>query len=111
MKLLDDLEADDPILSVVNLIDIFLVIIAALLLTVAQNPLNPFERRDVTVVSNPGQPDMEIVIKKGEKVERYRTSEQLAEGDGTRAGIAYRLKDGSIIYVPESDSSAPGSRR
>lgn len=105
MKLLDDLEADDPILSVVNLIDIFLVIIAALLITVAKNPLNPFTRSDVTVVSNAGKPDMEIVVKKGEKVQRYRASQQLGEGDGTRAGVAYRLKDGSMIYVPEGEAS------
>ena len=31
MKFLDETEADDPILSVVNLIDVFLVVIAALL--------------------------------------------------------------------------------
>jgi biopolymer transport protein ExbD len=39
MKFLDETEADDPILSVVNLIDVFLVVIAALLITVAKNPL------------------------------------------------------------------------
>ena len=32
LRLLEEAEADDPILSVVNLIDVFLVIIAALLL-------------------------------------------------------------------------------
>ena len=46
MKFLDETEADDPILSVVNLIDVFLVVIAALLITVAQNPLlSPFRSR------------------------------------------------------------------
>ena len=46
LKLLHEPETEDPILSVVNLIDIFLVIIAALLITVAQNPvLNPFSSR------------------------------------------------------------------
>lgn len=35
LRLLEEAEADDPILSVVNLIDVFLVIIAALLLAVA----------------------------------------------------------------------------
>jgi hypothetical protein len=42
MRLMQELEDDDPILSVVNLIDVFLVIIAALLLAVAQNPMNVF---------------------------------------------------------------------
>ena len=57
LKLLHEPETEDPILSVVNLIDIFLVIIAALLITVAQNPLiNPFNQQDVTVITDPGKP-------------------------------------------------------
>jgi hypothetical protein len=102
MKFLHEPESDDPILSVVNLIDIFLVIIAALLITVAQNPLlNPFSRQDVTVVTDPGKPSMEMIIKKGEKIEKYKSSGQIGQGEGERAGIAYRMKDGSMIYVPE----------
>ena len=102
LKLLEDAEGDDPILSVVNLIDLFLVIIAALLITVAQNPLlNPFSKRDVTVVTDAGKPSMEIVVKQGEKLERYKASGEMGAGDGERAGVAYRLKDGSMIYVPE----------
>lgn len=102
LKLLHEPESDDPILSVVNLIDLFLVIIAALLITVAQNPLlNPFSNRDVTVVIDAGKPTMEMVVKEGEKLERYKASGEMGSGDGVRAGVAYRLKDGSMIYVPE----------
>ena len=102
LKLLHEAENDDPILSVVNLIDIFLVIIAALLITVAQNPLlSPVAQRDVTVITDPGKPNMEIVVKKGEKVERYKSSGAIGSGDGEKAGVAYRMKDGSIVYVPE----------
>ncbi|MCW5620612.1 MAG: DUF2149 domain-containing protein [Burkholderiales bacterium] len=109
MKLLHEPESDDPILSVVNLIDLFLVIIAALLITVAQNPLlNPFANRDVTVVIDAGKPTMEVVVKEGEKLERYKASGEMGSGDGVRAGVAYRLKDGSMIYVPEDgQQSAP----
>jgi hypothetical protein len=35
----------------------------------------------------------------------------IGQGEGARAGVAYRMKDGSIVYVPESASSsepAPG---
>lgn len=102
LKLLHEVETDDPILSVVNLIDIFLVVIAALLITVAQNPLlNPFSKQDVTVITDPGKPTMEVMMKKGEKVERYKASGQIGSGDGEKAGVAYRMKDGSIVYVPE----------
>ncbi|MDC6170667.1 DUF2149 domain-containing protein [Paucibacter sp. XJ19-41] len=102
MKLLHEAETDDPILSVVNLIDIFLVVIAALLITVAQNPMiNPFNKQDVTVITDPGKPSMEIMIKKGEKVERFKASGAIGSGDGEKAGVAYKMKDGSIVYVPE----------
>ncbi|ENO86984.1 DUF2149 domain-containing protein [Thauera linaloolentis] len=102
LRLMDDLEADDPILSVVNLIDVFLVIIAALLLAVASNPMNPFVQEDVTVIKNPGQPNMEMIVKKGEVIEHYQASGEIGTGEGSRAGVAYRMKDGSFIYVPES---------
>ena len=102
LRLLHEAETDDPILSVVNLIDIFLVIIAALLITVAQNPLlNPFNKQDVTVITDPGKPNMEMVVKKGEKIEHYKANGAIGSGDGEKAGIAYRMKDGSMIYVPE----------
>lgn len=102
LKLLHESDSDDPILSVVNIIDIFLVIIAALLITVAQNPmLNAFNQRDVTVITDPGKPSMEMMIKKGEKIERYKASGQIGQGEGDKAGTAYRMKDGSIVYVPE----------
>jgi hypothetical protein len=109
LKLLHEPESDDPILSVVNLIDLFLVIIAALLISVAQNPLlDPFSKRDVTVVTDPGKPTMEVVVKQGEKLERYKASGEMGAGDGVRAGVAYRLKDGSMIYVPEAGGGEQG---
>lgn len=107
VRLLHEADSEDPILSVVNLIDIFLVIIAALLITVAQNPLiNPFSKRDVTVITDAGKPSMEMIVKQGEKVERYRASGGIGSGDGEKAGVAYRMQDGSMIYVPEAE---PGS--
>jgi hypothetical protein len=107
MKLLHEAETEDPILSVVNIIDIFLVIIAALLITVAQNPmLNAFSNQDVTVITDAGKPSMEMMIKKGEKIERYKANGNIGSGDGEKAGIAYRMKDGSMIYVPEAAGAA-----
>ncbi len=102
LKLLHESDSDDPILSVVNIIDIFLVIIAALLITVAQNPmLNAFSKQDVTVITDAGKPTMEMMVKKGEKIERYKSSGKIGQGEGAKAGTAYRMKDGDIVYVPE----------
>jgi len=92
---------DDPILSVVNLIDLFLVITVILLVIIVRNPLNPFSSENVVVVENPGEDDMRITIKDGETLERYESNGEIGEGDGIRAGVTYRLPDGRMVYVPE----------
>ena len=101
LKLHDDSEADDPILSLVNLIDVFLVLIAALLLSIANNPLNPFSAEKVTLIRNAGQPNMEIVTRDGKKIERFQADGAAGQGKGVKAGIAYRMSDGSLVYVPD----------
>ncbi len=100
MRFLDE-EDDDPISAVVNLIDLFVVIIAVLLVVLVQNPLNPFNARDLVVVENPGQADMRITVKEGDELTRYESQGQIGEGQGVKAGSAYRLPDGKMIYVPE----------
>lgn len=95
-------EDDDPVLSLVNLIDVFLVIIAALLLAMAQHPLSPFSNDKLTVIRNAGQANMEVVIKDGQKVERYKADATAGAGSrGVKAGVAYRMADGAMVYVPE----------
>jgi hypothetical protein len=106
MRFLEDTDADDPILSVVNLIDVFLVVVAMLMIVIVKNPLNPFSNRNVVVVENPGEADMRITVKDGQELTRYETSGEVGEGKGARAGITYRLADGRLIYVPEQRSSA-----
>ncbi len=65
--------------------------------------LNAFNQQDVTVITDAGKPSMEMIVKKGEKIERYQSSGNIGSGDGEKAGVAYRMKDGSIIYVPEGE--------
>ncbi|MCP5170873.1 MAG: DUF2149 domain-containing protein [Pseudomonadales bacterium] len=101
VKLLDEDEAINPALSLVNLVDVFLVLIAALLIAIAQNPMNPFLEENVTVIKNAGSPNMEMIIKNGEKIETYKSSGEIGSGEGVKAGTAYKMADGSIVYVPE----------
>jgi hypothetical protein len=102
LRLMDEAEADDPLLSVVNLIDVFLVLIAVLLVMVARNPLNPLTGERVTVIRNPGSPDMEVIIKDGQQIQHFKGdgARRPASG-GVRAGVAWRMPDGSLVYVPE----------
>ena len=99
LHILDE-EDDDPVLSTINLIDVFLVVIGMLLIAVINNPMNPFANDKLTIIRNEGQPDMEIISKDGQKVTRFKASGASGEGDGEKAGTAYRMKDGSMVYVP-----------
>ncbi len=108
IDILSDDDGDDPILSVVNIVDVFLVVIAVLLIAVMENPLNPFSTQDVVVLSNPGEPDMRMLVREGKELKEYRSSGQIGEGEGAKAGTAYRLRNGSMVYVPEAGASASG---
>ncbi|BBK44314.1 hypothetical protein STVA_43340 [Allostella vacuolata] len=101
MRFLDEDEADDPILSVVNLIDLFLVVAGILMIIVVQNPLNPFSAEKVIVVERPGEADMAITVKDGQELKRYESTGEIGEGKGIKAGVTYRLPDGRLVYVPE----------
>ncbi len=100
MRFLDE-EDTDPMLSVVNLIDLFLVIIGVLMVVIAQNPLSPFSQEKVVVIEKPGEPDMRITVKDGQELTRYESNGEMGQGQGARAGVTYRLDDGRMIYVPE----------
>ncbi|WP_130538320.1 DUF2149 domain-containing protein [Thiomicrorhabdus indica] len=96
-------DEDDPILSVVNMVDLFLVVIAVLLIIVMSNPINPFNMSEnVTVIKNPGEENMEILVKEGNELQQYQSTGEMGEGKGAKAGVTYRLEDGSLIYVPEN---------
>ncbi|KXF75168.1 hypothetical protein ATN84_21100 [Paramesorhizobium deserti] len=106
MRFLDHDDADDPILSVVNLIDLFLVVTGILMIVIVTNPLNPFSSQKVTVIENPGEADMRITVKDGRELTRYEANGKIGEGQGVRAGITYRLDDGRMIYVPENSGKS-----
>lgn len=99
LRILDE-DDDDPVLSTINLIDVFLVVIGMLLIAVINNPMNPFANDKLTIIRNEGRPNMEIITKDGQKVTRFKASGASGEGDGEKAGTAYRMKDGTMVYVP-----------
>jgi len=101
VKLLNEDDELNPASSLINLVDVFLVLIAALLISIAQNPLNPYTADNVTVIKNAGKENMEMIVKKGEKVEHFKSSGEIGGGEGAKAGVAYMMKDGSMVYVPE----------
>ena len=62
----------------------------------------------VTIIRNAGQPDMEVVVREQGKEVRFKGAGSAAQGQGVRAGVAYQLEDGNIVYIPETRAvSAP----
>lgn len=101
----DSAGEDNPMGMLTNLFDVAMVFAVALMVAIVMhfNMSEIFSTEDYTMVKNPGEADMEIVTKKGDKVERYTPSETRdgAGSKGRRVGSAYQLESGEIIYIPE----------
>lgn len=96
----DDAESFD---GLVNLFDVAMVFAVALMVALVSFWQLPalLKRSDYTVITNPGKPDMEMIVKEGETITRYEASEETGVGRGELLGRAYRLADGRVVYVPK----------
>ncbi len=101
-------EDDDPLAGVANLFDLAMVVGSVLMIALVARPQasDLLSDTNMTLVKNPGQTDMEIIVKKGPEITRYKGAEGKGEGRGKRVGAAFQLEDGQIIYVPEGADSA-----
>ena len=96
---------DDPMTGVANLFDIGLVFIVGLLMTLFSiyHLQDLFDQTsEMTIMKQHKSGELEIITKKGTKVKAMKVSKTKASGKGERLGIAYRLEDGTMVYVPES---------
>jgi len=85
----DDGHLEDPGAGLLNLFDVWIAFAAALLLASLGYRQAAHNR-------------MENIDPQRRELPHYRVSEQSAGGDGERLGVAYRLKSGEVIYVPET---------
>ncbi len=105
--LINNEDEQNPLTGVANLFDIAMVFSVALLVALVmsyQLPelLSPTE--DITIVKNPGQKDMKIIIKdQGKPIEVLNMTDQIGGGTGEALGTAYKLADGRVVYVPEEE--------
>lgn len=78
--------------------------VAILLVLLSRTPMLGSISADdgVTVLKNPNKPGMEIIVSEGERLEHYRVSENELHGSGERLGVAYRLENGEVVYVPNA---------
>jgi len=95
---------DDPLSGVANLFDLSLVFIVGLIITLfaAYHLQDLFDSKsEITIVKKAQGGEMEIITKKGKKIKIHKVSKEKAKGRGQRLGVAYRLEDGTIVYVPD----------
>ena len=109
LGLLGDREDEDPMSGVANLFDTAMVFAVALLLALVvtynvPELLQP--EANVTIVKNPGDPNMQIVIEDMSQIQVLNMTEKMAGGQGSRMGTAYRLESGQVVYVPENATGA-----
>jgi len=98
-------EDTDPMLSSVNLVDVFMVAMVMMAIALLSNPVIRLQMDDYTIMRDVGKPTMEITVKQGEKLTRFSATGQTSQGNGVKAGTAYRMKDGSMVYVPSGATS------
>ena len=94
-------ESFDPL---ANLFDVAFVFAAGLLVALVSFLKAPelLKQKDYTIITDPGTPDMTIVVKEGVEVKRYQASDSsVGSGSGELLGRAYRLSDGRVVYVPK----------
>jgi len=105
LGVLSDCEDEDPMNGVANLFDTAMIFAVALLLALVVSYNVPEllqPEASVTIVKNPGDPNMQIIIKDLDQIKVLNMTDKIAGGQGTKMGTAYRLENGQVVYVPEN---------
>jgi hypothetical protein len=74
----------------VNLFDLWIVVAVCFLLAALGSKASPEARADASDF---------------ERLPHHRIAVEKLSGKGARLGIAYRLENGEVVYVPESDAA------
>jgi hypothetical protein len=95
---------EDPISGVANLFDASVVFIVSMMIALfmAYNMIdlvNP--NAEVTITKKGADGQIEVITKKGNKIEAQKVTDKKLSGQGEKLGTAYRLNDGRMVYVPE----------
>lgn len=96
------LEDDDPAAGLLNLFDVWMVFAIALLLALASYyQLPQLSARSAAEA----QKSLEAIERENVRLEQLQLSGEQLGGKGERLGMAYRLKSGEIVHVPERAAS------
>jgi hypothetical protein len=92
----DDVIEDDPGAGLLNLFDLWIAFAVALLLAMIG-----YYGKTGTTADAGVQAQLEALKAKGIQVQHYRATRDKLTGQGQRLGIAFRLANGEVVYVPE----------
>lgn len=97
IDIFDSEEDYDPMSSLANLFDISMVFAVALMVALVSfwKMDDILTKSKTTIIKDPGKETMEIIIKDGEKIEKYKASDvsSKGKGKGKKVGTAYQLEN------------------
>ena len=102
----------DPLDGLVNLFDVALVLAVGFLVAAlsAAGLLGLLTDEHMTIVTNPGTPQMQVIVKEGDQIVKLdMTNGAQVQGLGTLVGSFYKLADGSVVWVPAGALPPTGS--
>jgi hypothetical protein len=102
----------DPLDGVINLFDVAIVLAVGFLLAALTGlgMTDLLTADDLTIVTNPGTDQMQVVVKSGDTIETLDLEEgEQVSGVGTLIGSFYQLADGTTVYVPSASTVPPGA--
>jgi hypothetical protein len=100
----------DPLDGLVNLFDVAIVLAVGFLVAAltAAGITGLLTSDTMTIVTNPGTPEMQVVVKDGDQIKKLDMQNGTqVQGVGTLLGSFYTLADGTVVYVP-AGSTPPG---
>lgn len=97
---------NNPLSIMANLFETGLVFALGFMVSLisAMNMIDMFNPESKVTVTTERKDGIQIMVKDGKKTTIRRMTKNLGTGDGEKLGVAYRLEDGSVIYVPETES-------
>lgn len=103
---IDNIDDDeDPLSGVANLFDAAMVFALGLMVMILIHMSIPelLTQSDVTIVKNPGQDDMQVIVKHGTEIETLDITEEMVEVEIAKTlGTIGITPDGKRVYVPAS---------
>lgn len=95
----------DPMESMGNLFDVAVLIgVGFMIMALSSFGLRELlQKGDLTIVKDPGGPNMEIVTRQDGKIARLKSTATEAEGQGVPIGTVYKLQNGDVVWVPKND--------